>query len=60
MDGMNTLIDLPSPTNSSFHYNMYADAEPYLDTYKSESQSPINSPVGIPSSSLPIPLSLGQ
>ncbi|KAH8893126.1 hypothetical protein GQ53DRAFT_860131 [Thozetella sp. PMI_491] len=42
MEDLNTFLDLPSPSNS-LQYG-YGDAEQYLDTNTSESQSPINSP----------------
>jgi hypothetical protein len=42
MEDLNNLLDLPSPTNS--HYYMYGDADQYLDSNTSESQSPVNSP----------------
>ncbi|KAM7217924.1 hypothetical protein V8F06_006736 [Rhypophila decipiens] len=38
MEDYNTILDMPSP------YNMYGDADQYLDATGSESQSSVNSP----------------
>lgn len=44
MDEYNS-FDVPSPSNS-LYYNMYADADQYLESHTSESQSPSGSLVG--------------
>lgn len=44
MEEIDALLDLPSPSNSQYY--MYGDAEQYVDNSTSESQSPVNSPVG--------------
>ena len=43
MEDLNNFLDLPSPTNS-LHYG-YTEADQYIDTNSSESQSPVTSPV---------------
>jgi len=44
MDEYNS-FDVPSPSNS-LYYNMYTDADQYLESHTSESQSPSGSLVG--------------
>ncbi|KAK1836212.1 AP-1-like transcription factor YAP1 [Podospora conica] len=47
MDEYNS-FDVPSPSNS-LYYNMYADADQYLESHTSESQSPSGSLYDVPS-----------
>lgn len=43
MEDLNNLLEFPSPAHSQYY--MYGDADQHLDSNKSESQSPVNSPV---------------